>query len=288
MKFMGGVVVLFVAALMVGVNPAAASDPVFERTFGSGVNGGTGFQTCTTGPACVTGTADGTAGGMNLPADVVFDTRGGMLVADGDNSRVDRYLVASDGSVTFDRAFGFGVQAGQPDAFQNCVSDCEAGTASGAAGSLNFPWKLAIDSEGRLLVGEYSNNRISRFTLSDDGTATFDRAIGWDVIPGGAAALEACTSTCQAGQAAAGAAGSLNGPDGIAVDSAGGILIGEFDNDRISRITLSANGTPAFDRAFGLDVDPAGGSGFEKLHDRDRMPARDQRTRGKCGRFGRQ
>jgi NHL repeat len=264
MRTKGCLAVLVVISICLGVSASQASaNTAFERAFGDGVTGSVGFGNCTATPGCVTGTQSGDAGAMHQPSGAVFDTHGGLLISDYTNHRVDRYLVAADGSVTFDRTFGYGVQGGQPDAFQNCTANCEAGTPSSAAGSIQGPWKAAVDAEGRILVPDDTNRRVSRFLMAPDGTVTFDRAFGWDVNPGGPAGLEACTTTCQAGQSASYAAGSFEAPDGVAVDSSGGILVGEFFANRISRFTVAADGTPTFDRAFGLDVIPGGSTDFE-------------------------
>ena len=239
MKFMGGVAVLIIVALVAGASPATAADPSFERAFGKGVNGGSGFENCVNSATCVQGVASGDAGAFFQASDAVFDTHGGLLVTDYTNNRINRYLVGEDGSVTFQRTFGYGVQNGQPEAFQNCVSNCQAAPASNdAAGALYSPWKITIDNEGRLLVAEYSNGRVSRFNLAADGTASFDRAWGWDVNPGGAAGFETCTTSCQKGQPASEAAGSLNGPDGIAVDASGAIYVGAVS---YTHLTLPTN-----------------------------------------------
>lgn len=265
MRKSGGFAFLAMIAVFMGIcAPQAFAAPSFERAFGGGVTGSPGFGNCTAATGCVTGDGIGTAGSMHQPGGAVFDTHGGLLVADFSNRRIDRYLVDADGSASFDRTFGYGVQAAVPDSFQNCTSNCEAGSPSAQAGAVNGPWKLAMDPEGRLLVADYENNRISRFTIAADGTAGFDRAFGWNVDPvGGSGGLESCSTSCQIGQAGVTAAGSIHGPDGVAVDSAGGILAGEFSNNRITRFTVAADGTPTFDRAFGLDVIPGGTTGFE-------------------------
>jgi|GEM_PF-4167428 len=265
MRNQGSLVVLFVVSICLGASASQASaNPAFERAFGGGVTGSVGFGNCTASTGCVTGDGIGTAGSMHQPGGAVFDTHGGLLVADFSNRRINRYLVSADGTVTFDRTFGYGVQAAVPDSFQNCTSSCETGSPSDQAGAVNGPWKLAMDPEGRLLVADYENNRISRFTIAADGTAAFDRAFGWDVDPvGGSGGLESCSTSCQIGTAGVHSAGAIDGPDGVAIDAAGGILAGEFSNNRITRFTVAADGTPTFDRAFGLDVIPGGSTGFE-------------------------
>lgn len=265
MRKSGGFAFLAMIVVLMGAwAPGASASPAFERAFGGGVTGSVGFGNCTAATGCVTGDGIGSAGSMHQPAGAVFDSHGGLLVADFSNRRIDRYLVGADGTASFDRTFGYGVQAAVPDSFQNCTSSCESGSPSDQAGAVNGPWKLAMDPQGRLLVADYENNRISRFTIAADGTAGFDRAFGWNVDPvGGPGGLESCSTTCQIGQAGVTAAGSILGPDGVAVDSAGGILAGEYSNNRITRFTVAADGTPTFDRAFGLDVIPGGSTGFE-------------------------
>ena len=101
--------------------------------FGIGVDSGTAvFENCTAASTGGVGTASGDAGGMASPSGVAVDPQGRILVADQTNNRVDRFAVAGDGAVSFDRAFGRGVDTGAP-AFENCtsVSICQAGTASG-------------------------------------------------------------------------------------------------------------------------------------------------------------
>lgn len=268
MKILGSLAVLLVSALAFAASPATAdTDPAFVRAFGSGVAGGTGFENCTVAADCVPGVSGQGAGENTQTADVAFDPHGGLLVADYGNYRINRYLVGPNGNVTFDRTFGYGVQNGAPPEFQNCSVNCRTGEAGAEAGALNLGWKMTFDAQGRLLVSEFNNNRVSRFLIDLDGTVTFDRAFGFDVNPtGGSGGLETCTTTttCQPGQTTLGAAaGELGGPDGIAIDAAGGILVGEYTNRRVTRFTVAADGTPTFDRAFGLDVIPGGGTGFE-------------------------
>ncbi|MDQ2700610.1 MAG: NHL repeat-containing protein, partial [Actinomycetota bacterium] len=263
MKFSGGLFAL-VAVLFAVVLPSSASaDPVFERAFGGGViTGGDAFEICTPITGCVAGSSSGDAGSLPDPNDIIRDPFGGILVAQTDGNRISRYLQGPSGDLTFDRTFGYGVQNGEAAAFQNCESDCQSGEDTGEAGSLREPWKMAFDAEGRLLVADYGLNRVSRFLLASDGNASIDRTFGWNVNPDVAEGLEACTTNCQPG-AESDAAGAFGGPDGIAIDSEGGILVGEYENNRISRFTVSAAGIPQFDRAAGLDVIPGGGTGFE-------------------------
>jgi NHL repeat len=239
----------------------------FDRAFGEGVNPTLpgGFENCTAASGCQNGASTGAAGSMNFPVDVVVDAQGRILVADRENHRIQRFTVAADGTVAFDRAFGENVDPGGGTGFENCTtaSGCQAGTASGAAGGMQQPQGVAVDAQGRILVADSTNSRIQRFTVAADGSVAFDRAFGVDVDPGGGTGFENCTtaSGCQAGTAS-GAAGATAFPSGVAVDAQGRILsVG--GNVRVDRFAVAGDGSVAFDRAFGIDVVPGGGSGFE-------------------------
>ena len=222
----------------------------FVRAYGFDVDpgGGTGFEVCTT--SCKAGVAGGGAGQLSTPNGVVVDAAGNLHVSESGNHRVSTFTAQG----AFVRAFGFDVDPGGGTGFEICTATCKAGVAGGAAGQLNFPRAVALDAAGNLHVAERENHRVSIFTPQNG----FVRAFGFDVDPGGGAGFEICTTTCKAG-VVGGGAGQLSSPRGIAVDSAGMIQVGDSNNQRIS--TFTAQG--AFVRAFGFDVDPGGGTGFE-------------------------
>jgi DNA-binding beta-propeller fold protein YncE len=128
-----------------------------------------------------------------------------------------------------------------------------AGVEGAAAGQLSEPTGVAVDDEGNVYVAEFTNHRVSVFSRSGE----FLRAFGKDVIPGNAGTgSEVCTASCKAG-VASGQAGALNTPHGLAFDDADDLYVAERDNDRVSVFTPEGR----FARAFGFDVDAAGGSG---------------------------
>ena len=73
-------------------------------------------------------------------------------------------------AVTFDRAFGAGVDTGTA-VFENCTiaSGCQAGINSDAAGGMSLPQGVAVDPQGRILVVDRIN-RVARFAVAGDGT----------------------------------------------------------------------------------------------------------------------
>jgi hypothetical protein len=244
----------------------------FERAFGVDVDpsdGNTGdFENCTTASTCQAGTGSAVAGDVRFPGGVAVDAQGRILVTDGGNGRVDRFAVAGDGTVSFDRAFGINVDPsdGNTGDFENCTSTCQAGTGSGAAGGISNPFGVAVDAQGRILVADQANRRVSRFAVASDGTVSFDRAFGVNVDPsdGNTGDFENCTtaSTCRDGTEST-AAGGMEEPRGVAVDAEGRILVTDSEDDpsaRVDRFTVAGDGTVSFDRAFGVDVDPSDGN----------------------------
>ena len=244
----------------------------FDRAFGIDVDpsdGSTGdFENCTLASGCRMGTATGAAGGMRLPSGVAVDAQGAILVADEQSNRISRFTVAAGGAVEFDRAFGFNVDPtdGPTGEFENCTTatGCVDGWMSGANGGMAGPQAVAVDAQGGILVTDSLNHRIDRFAVAPDGDVGFDRAFGIGVQRGDQNnnGFENCTflSGCEAGNPTSAVAGGLPDPFGIALDAQGRILVAQPGAERIDRFTVVAGGTVAFDRAFGIDVDPSDGT----------------------------
>jgi DNA-binding beta-propeller fold protein YncE len=113
---------------------------------------------------------------------------------------------------------------------------------------------VVSDGAGSIFVTDQANIRVNQFT--DAGA--FVRAFGYDVAPGGGEGFEICTQAtgCKRGEPG-GRAGQLSFPTGIA--AVGGGLYVADGNSRISQFTTEGS----FVRAFGYDVVPGGGEGFE-------------------------
>ena len=222
--------------------------PSFTRAFGWDVDGGVGFETCTTASTCQIGNSGGGAGQLDTPFGVALDGVGSLYVGDAFNNRISVFNTAGP---SFTRAFGFGVDTGGP-VFETCTtaSICQAGSAGGDAGQLNAPSGVALNG-GSLYVAEQGNNRISVF---DTAGPSLTRAFGWGVATG-AGAFETCTtnSACMAGTSGSGT-GELNGPELVATDCRGAVWVADSSNDRVQRF-----GEPNTPLPPCVSTPPAGG-----------------------------
>ena len=227
----------------------------FVRAFGFGVvpGGGKGLEVCTRATGCRPGIAGGRAGQLDRPAYVAGDAAGSIYVTDEANNRVNQFT--REGA--FVRAWGFNVRPSGGRGFQVCTAatGCTRGEPGAGAGQLSFPDGVAVDGAGNLYVAD-ANSRVSQFTTQ----GAFVRAFGFDVVPGDGKAFETCTlaTRCKRG-IPGGGAGQLSFLLGVATDAAGNVYVADSGNSRVSQFARDG----AFVRAFGLDVVPGGGGGFE-------------------------
>ena len=159
---------------------------------------------------------NGTAAKLSEPSGVAVDALGVVYVADKANHRIRKISVTGD--VTTLAGTG-----------STTFSDGNPGT-----GTFYLPIGIAVHSSGTVYVADSGNNRIRTLTVGGmvstlAGSATGDYADGL------------------------GAAAKFFGPEGIAVDSASNVYVGDSINHRIRRVTpaglvstLAGSGTPAF------------------------------------------
>jgi uncharacterized protein (TIGR03437 family) len=179
---------------------------------------------------------------MSLPTSVQVDSSGNLYFTDSLNNRIRKL---SGGNVNTYAGNGLVSRSG------------DGGAATSA--QLNTPLGVAVDAAGNLYVADSLNNLVRRVdpkgvitTFAGNGTAGF----GGD---GGAA-----TSA------------QLNGPQGLAVDSAGNLYIADTQNARVRKVsggtisTVAGSGTSGFggdggaatgaqlNAPFGVALDAAG------------------------------
>jgi len=190
------------------------------------------------------GSADGTGTNaqFNFPIGIAINSTGIIYIVDNNTHRIRKITPA--GVVT--TLAGSGV-AGFIDSVQN-------GAVSGAL--LNLPRAVAVDSSSTMYVADTTNHRIRKITstgvvttLAGSGTAQFADGTGTGA--------------------------SFNSPQGISVDSAGNVYVGDTLNNRVRKITpsgvvttLAGSGTAqfadgtgtgaSFNNPYGVTVDSEG------------------------------
>jgi sugar lactone lactonase YvrE len=164
-----------------------------------------------------------TSAALASPAAVVLDAAGtGVLfIADTQNQRIRKV----DLSGTITTVAGNGTNAFSGD----------GGPATSA--NLNFPGGVAVDGAGNVFIADTTNNRVRK--VDTGGTITTVAGNGTFGFSGdGGPAINA----------------SLEGPDGVALNSAGDIFIADTSSQRIRKVdhatqtitTVAGNGTQAF------------------------------------------
>jgi sugar lactone lactonase YvrE len=185
-----------------------------------------------------------TSAQLNRPYGIAVDGAGTVYFCDHGNHRVRR--ITTDGRI--------GTVAGTGTA----GSRGDNGPA--IAAQLNNPREVAVDGDGTVYVADASNHRVRKITADGKISTVAGTGVGGTSGDGGLAT-----------------AARLNGPFGVAVDSAGVLWIAECNGHRVRKVTpdgkiSTAAGTgragPAGDggtavaaqlnRPFGVAVDGAG------------------------------
>ena len=202
-----------------------------------------GTVTTLAGAARANGSQDGPGSSARFshPGGLVLDAAGNLYVADTGNSTVRK--IASDGTVT---------------TFAGTASAVGSQDGTGAGASFDEPDGIAIDGAGNLYVADTMNATIRKIT------------------PAGVVTTLAGTAGARGDADGTGADARFNFPNGLAVDTAGDVLVADTFNDTIRKITPggtvttvagsagisgSNDGTGAnalFNQPFGLAGDAAG------------------------------
>jgi len=164
-----------------------------------------------------------TASSLNFPEGIAVDpTTGKVFVADSSNNRILRFSSAS--------AYTTNAEAEAVLGQTNFTSNSPNRGGAANAGTLDYPTMLAFDSEGRLWVTDYNNNRVLRFDTPS--TATNGQNAN------GVLGQLDFSSIADAGTA--GPHSGFDGPYGIAVDSSGNLWVSDFELHRVLRFDNAA------------------------------------------------
>jgi hypothetical protein len=182
-----------------------------------------------------------TSATMTYPFGVVGDSAGNIYIADSNDNRVRR--VAPNGTISTYAGNGTGGFSG------------DGGPATSA--EIHRPFGLALDSAGNLYIADSLNNRIRK------------------VSPGGIITTVAGNGTSTSatlGDGGPATSAQINTPYGVAIDPAGDILIADYLNQRIRRVTTggiintiaggprtgyAGDGGPAVNASLSLPTDVA-------------------------------
>ncbi len=143
---------------------------------------------------------------FNQPAGVAVDASGNVYVADTDNDTIRK--VSPDGTVT--TLAGTAGVSGSAD-------------GSGTAARFNGPSGIAVDSSGNVYVADTLNHAIRMIT------------------PSGMVSTIAGTAGASGATDATGSAARFYGPQGLALDSSGGLYVADTNNDTIRKIVLASD-----------------------------------------------
>ena len=187
--------------------PVTANNPVAQIVFGQ--------------PNFTSGVANNgglSASSLNLPTDILVDpSNGDLWVSDYFNNRVLRFAAAH------------AIAANQPAATQ--VLGQPNFTSNGAAVSqngMNQPHGLALESNGRLWVADFLNNRILRF----DNAAALGNGGNASAVLGQPNFTSNAASVSQAGG---------NTPISLAIDAAGNLFSADVNAHRVLRYNNAAS-----------------------------------------------
>lgn len=168
---------------------------------------------------------------LNLPTGVAVSVTGDRAVADQNNNRV-RLAPAHSG-----HAFGQSLVAGDITTVAGTGTAGAGGVGGpGRSAELDAPSAVAFDAHGNLIVAEFGGNRVLVVA------ATSGEFYGRSMTAGDLYVLAGTGAQGSSGDGGSATAAELYAPEGVAVDSAGDVLISEFYGNRV-RLVAAATGT---------------------------------------------
>ena len=182
-----------------------------------------------------------TSAQLDSPAGVAVNAAGDIYIADTHNQRIRK---VSGGTITTIAGTG--------------VAGFSGDNGAAASAQLSNPTALALDSSGNLFIADTDNHRIRKIsgttitTVAGNGEQAFS------------------------GDGASATAAGIDSPNGVAVDAAGKIYIGDTRNQRVRVVdtagvisTLAGNGS----KAYGGDGGTAAGASLARPRGSERRCA---------------
>ena len=173
-----------------------------------------------------------TSAQLDSPAGVAVNAVGDIYIADTHNQRIRK---VSSGTITTIAGTG--------------VAGFSGDSGAAASAQLSNPTALALDSNGNLFIADTNNHRIRKISGTTITTVAGNGEQGFS------------------GDGAAATAAGIDSPNGVAVDAAGKIYIGDTRNQRVRVVdtagvisTLAGNGS----KAYGGDGGTAAGASLAR------------------------
>ena len=162
-----------------------------------------------------------TAAELRMPADVVLDSAGDLIIADSGNYVIREISADTAGRIT--SASTITTVAGTPR------SAGYSGNGLAADAKLGWAYGIALDASGDLFVAEYGNNVIRKISAGTAGritsASTITTVAGTPQISG------------YSGDSGQAMDAELNYPSAVAVDASGDLFIADTDNSVIREVT---------------------------------------------------
>jgi secreted PhoX family phosphatase len=207
------------------------------RFYGRAMTAGHIYTVAGTGPPGFSG--DGgpaTAAQLFTPEAVALDRAGNLVIGDAGNNRV-RVVAARTG-----RFYGQPMSAGDIYTIAGDGSQRSSGDGGPATAAGLTPGAIAIDSAGNLVIADsypnvdLSNNRV-RMVAARTGTFYGQAMTAGDIYT-----VAGTGDPGFSGDGGPATAAELDNPDGVAVDRAGNLVIGDTYNNRV-RVVAARTGT---------------------------------------------
>ncbi len=141
-------------------------------------------------------------------------------------------------------ALHWGAQRAPAQRYAWTIDAFAGGGGTAVLTTLSSPRGVAVDSNGNIYIGDVSNHRVIRI---DGATKNYSVFAGTG-------------SSGNAGDGGAATSATLNEPYGVAVDSAGNVLIADTGNSRVRKVTLSTGNIAAFAGTGTLSFSGDGGA----------------------------